>query len=104
MLLQVCADCFTPLILIRDNISENTGEDMKAACRSVTCQSEFSTPYTQQQDFAEGFIGTICRLTSFAMVYSGAPMFLWRYAILAAVFVYYITAGWCSKEQLWVTP
>jgi hypothetical protein len=62
--LQFCAGCFTPLILIQDNISENTGKDMKAACRSVTCQSGFSTPCTQQQDFAEGFIGTTHRLTS----------------------------------------
>jgi hypothetical protein len=31
-------------------------------------------------------------------------MFSWRYAILAAVFVYNITAGWYSKEQLWATP
>ena len=32
-------------------------------------------------------------------------MFLWRYAILAAVFVYNITtAGWYSKEQSWATP
>ena len=31
-------------------------------------------------------------------------MFLWRYAILAAVFVCNITAGWYSKEQLWATP
>ena len=38
------------------------------------------------------------------MVYSGAPMFLWRYAIQAATFIYNITAGWYSQEQLWATP
>ena len=102
--LQFCADCFTPRILIRDNIAENKGKAMGRACRTVLCQSGFSTPYDQRQDFAEGFIGTVCRLASFAMVYSGAPMFLWRYAILAAVFVYNITAGWYSTEELWATP
>ena len=85
--LRFCADYFTPLILIRDNISENIGEAMMAACAKMNCQSGFSTPHTQQQDLAEGFIGNICRLASFAMVYSGAPIFLWRYAILAATFV-----------------
>ena len=102
--LRFCADFFTPLILIRDNISENTGGQMEAACLQVNCQSGFSTPYTQQQDLAEGFIGNVCRLASFAMVYSGASFFLWRYAILAACFVYNITAGWYSQEQLWATP
>ena len=41
---------------------------------------------------------------SFAMVYSGALLFLWRYAILAATLVYNLTAGWYSKEGLWATP
>ena len=101
---QFCADVFTPLILIRDNISENTGKELMRACREVKCQSGFSTPYMQQQDFAEGFIRHVCRLAAFGMVYSGAPMFLWRYAILSAVFIYNITAGWYSKEDMWATP
>jgi len=102
--LRFCADYFTPLILIRDNISENIGKAMLEACVKVNCQSGYSTPHTQQQDLAEGFIGNVCRLASFAMVYSGAPLFLWRYAILAATFVYNLTAGWYSKEGLWATP
>ena len=101
---RFCTDCFAPLILIRDNISENTSTNMLAVCEEVRCQSGYSTPETQQQDFAEGFIGNVCRLASFAMVYSGAPMFLWRYAIQAATFIYNITAGWYSQEQLWAAP
>jgi hypothetical protein len=58
--LQFCADVFTPVILIRDNISENIGKEMMKACRHVQCQSGYSTPYMQQQDFAEGFIGHVC--------------------------------------------
>ena len=67
-LLRFCADFFTPLILIRDNISEHTGGQMEAACLQVNCQSGFSAPYTQQQDLAEGLIGNVYRLASFAMV------------------------------------
>ena len=102
--LRFCADYFTPLILIRDNISENIGNAMSSVCLQLNCQSGFSTPHTQQQDLAEGFIGNVCRLASFAMVYSGAPISLWRYAILAAAFIYNITAGWYSQEELWATP
>ena len=101
---QFCADIFTPKILIRDNISENVSKALLKACRKAVCQSGYSTPYIPQQDYAEGFIGHVCRLASFAMVYSGAPMFLWRYAILCGVFIHNITAGFYSLEGLWATP
>ena len=101
---QFCADIFTPKILIRDNISENVSKALLKACRKAVCQSGYSTPYIPQQDYAEGFIGHVCRLASFAMVYSGAPMFLWRYAIVCAVFIHNITAGFYSQEGLWATP
>ena len=101
---RFCTDCFTPLILIRDDTSENTSTNMTAVCEEFRCQSGYSTSETQHQDFAEGFIGNICRRASFAMVYSGAPMFLWRYAIQVATSIYNIAAGWYSQEQLWATP
>lgn len=101
---QLCADVFRPLILVRDNASELVYGDMLEACLTLMVQSAFSTPYTQEEDYAEGFIGRVCQMTSFALIFAGAPMHMWRYAILSAVFIYNVTAGWYSAEQLWATP
>lgn len=101
---QFCADIFRPLILVRDNASELQYGDMLAACLELMVQSAFSTPHTQEEEYAEGFIGRVCQMTSFAMLFAGAPMFLWRYAMLSAVFIYNVTAGWYSAEQVWATP
>jgi hypothetical protein len=38
------------------------------------------------------------------MVYSGAPLFLWIYAIRVAVFINNITAAYFSREKVWATP
>ena len=97
---RFCADVFRPLILVRDNISEQKFGEMMDACVELMVQSAFSTPYTPEEDYAEGFIGRVCQLASFAMLYAGAPTFMWRFAIISAVFVYNLTAGWCSAEQL----
>jgi hypothetical protein len=43
-------------------------------------------------------------MASYAMVYAGAPLFFWRWAIQAAVFVSNITATYYSREQVWSTP
>jgi hypothetical protein len=101
---RFCADVFRPLILVRDNISEQKFGEMMDACVELMVQSAFSTPYTPEEDYAEGFIGRVCQLASFAMLYAGAPTFMWRFAIISAVFVYNLTAGWYSAEQLWATP
>ena len=101
---QFCADVFRPLILVRDNASELKHGDMLAVCLELMVQSAFSTPHTQEEECAEGFIGRVCQMTSFAMLFAGAPMFLWRYAMMSAVFIYNVTAGWHSAEQVWATP
>ena len=101
---QFCADNFTPLLLIRDNISENTGGDLLQQCIQRDVQSAFICPYKPQMDFAENYLGRVCGMASYAMVYAGAPLFLWRYAILAAAFVNNITATYYSKEDVWATP
>jgi hypothetical protein len=90
--------------LVRDNITEQKFGEMLAVCEELLVQSAFSTPYTPEGDYAEGFIGRVCQLATFAMMFAGAPQFMWRFAIISAVFVCNITAGWCSFEQLWATP
>lgn len=101
---RFCADVFCPLILVRDNIAEQKFGEMLAVCEELLVQSAFSTPHTPEEDHAEGFIGRVFQLATFAMMFAGAPPFMWRFAIISAVFVHDITAGWCSFEQLWATP
>jgi hypothetical protein len=43
-------------------------------------------------------------MASFAMVYAGAPLFMWIFAIRAAVFVNNITAKFYRKKDLWAQP
>jgi hypothetical protein len=68
---------FIPLVLISDNIAENKGGDLAAQCRARSIKQLFTCPYHPEQDFAEGYIGRITTMASFAMVYSGAPLFIW---------------------------
>ena len=99
-----CADHFCPLILVRDGAGENVGGDLMEECLHRSVQSAFSCPHTPQQDQAEGYLGRVTSMASFALVYSGAPLYFWRWAILAAVFVNNITASWYSREGLWAQP
>ena len=55
-------------------------------------------------DFAENYLGRVCSMASYAMVYAGAPIYMWRFAILAAVFINNITATFYSIEGVWATP
>jgi hypothetical protein len=43
-------------------------------------------------------------MASFAMVFAGAPMFMWRWAIACAVFINNISATYYSREKVWATP
>ena len=101
---EFCCRNFTPLILVRDNISENTGGALMAECHLRGVKSAFICPYTPQQDQAENFLGRVTTMASYAMVYAGAPLFFWRWAIVAAVFVSNITATYYSRERIWSTP
>jgi hypothetical protein len=43
-------------------------------------------------------------MASFAMVYSGAPLFMWIYAVRTAVFIGNISASFYPKYGVWATP
>ena len=101
---EFCARHFTPLILIRDNIGEHVGGDLLQECLNRSVKSAFICPYKKQQNYAEGYLGRITALATYGMVYSGAPMFMWRWCIACAVFINNITATFFSMEQVWATP
>jgi hypothetical protein len=101
---EFCCRNFTPLILLRDNISENIGGDLMKECHLRGVKSAFICPYTPQQDQAENYLGRITTMASYAMVYSGAPLFFWKWGVLSAVFVANITATYYSRERIWSTP
>ncbi len=87
-----CCQNFTPLILVRDNIGENTGGALLDECHRLNIQNAFIRPMTPQQDQAENNLGRIATMTSFAR------------AVKAAVFVNNITATYYSREKVWSTP
>jgi hypothetical protein len=58
-----------------------------------------------QQNYAEGYLGRITAMASFAMVFSGAPLFMWKiFAVRTAVFIANISASYYSKRGIWSTP
>jgi hypothetical protein len=95
---------YTSLILISDNIAENTGGDLMEQCRLRDVKQLFTCPYHPQQDFAESYIGRITTMASFGMVYSGAPLFMWVWGVKTAVFIDHIMASYYSKQKVWATP
>jgi hypothetical protein len=99
---EFCCRNFAPLVLVRDNISENIGDMLMTKCHARGVKSAYICSYTSQQDQAENYLGRVTTMASFAMVYAGAPLFFWRWAI--AVFVSNITATYYSREQVWSTP
>lgn len=101
---EFCCRHYVPLILIRDNIAENTGGALMEECHRRGVKSAFSSPYKPQQDYAEGYLGRLTMMASFAMVLSGAPVFMWRWAIICAAFINNITATFYKREQIWATP
>jgi len=95
---------YTPLILISDNIAENKGGNLAEECRLRTVRQAFTCPHHPQQDRAEGYLGRITAMASFGMVFAGAPLFMWIWAIRTAVFLNNITASYFSRERVWATP
>ena len=87
----------SPIILIRDNIAENVGGELDAECHRRGVQSAFICPYTPEQDQAEGYLGRVTTMASFAMVFSGAPLYMWIWCIQCAVFLNNICATYYSK-------
>jgi hypothetical protein len=100
---EFCCRNFTPLIVVRDNIAENAGGTTMEVCHRLNIQSAFICPMTPQQDQAENYLGRITTMASYAMVYAGAPLFFWIWAVAAAVFVNNITATYYSREKVWST-
>jgi hypothetical protein len=96
---EFCCRHFVPKILVRDNIAENRGGDLVQECHRRGVQSAYICPYTPEQDQAEGYLGRVTTMASFAMVFSGAPMYMWHWCITCAVFINNITATFYSKEQ-----
>jgi hypothetical protein len=103
-LADFCCRNWVPLILIRDNIGENKGGQIMDECRQRNIKSAFICPHHPQQNFAEGYLGRVTAMASFGMVYAGAPLFMWIFAIRCAVFINNITACYYSKIQQWATP
>jgi hypothetical protein len=95
---------YIPLILISDNIAENTGGSLAEECRVRNVRQAFTCPYHPQQDRAEGYLGRITAMASFGMVFAGAPLFMWIWAVRTAVFLNNITASYFSRERVWATP
>jgi hypothetical protein len=71
-----CSRNWVPLFLVRDNIGENIGTSLLEECRSRNVKSVFICPHHPQQNYAEGFIGRVTAMASFAMVFAGAPLFM----------------------------
>jgi hypothetical protein len=101
---QFCCRHFTPLILVRDNIAENVGGDLDRICNEKGIKSSFSCPYNPKQNYSEGYLGRVTSMASFAMVLAGAPMFMWRWAIMCAAFINNISATFYKREMVWATP
>jgi hypothetical protein len=99
-----CCRNWVPLYLIRDNIGENIGGSLIDECRSRNVKSLYICPRHPQQNYAEGYLGRVTAMASFAMVFSGAPLFMWIFAIRTAVFISNISASYYSKQKFWSTP
>ncbi len=99
-----CCRNWVPLCLVRDNTWENIGGSLLEVCRSLSIKSAYICPRHPMQNYAEGYLGRITAMASFAMVHAGAPLFMWIYAIRAAKFVNDITAKYYRKRDLWSTP
>ena len=99
-----CSRNWIPVILVRDNIGENIGGSLIEECRSRNVKSAYICPRHPQQNYAEGYLGRITAMASFAMVFAGAPLFMWVYAVRTAVFVCNISASYYSKQGIWSTP
>ena len=85
-------------------IGDSLREALMEECHKRGVKSCFSSPYKPQQDYAEGYIGRITTMASFAMVLSGAPLWMWRWAIQCGAFINNITATHYRKEGIWGTP
>jgi len=80
------------------------GGALAKECHERGVKSAFICPHTPEQDQAEGYLGRVTTMASFAMVYAGAPIFMWIWCIQCAVFINNITATYYSREKVWAIP
>jgi hypothetical protein len=99
-----CCRNWIPVYLVRDNIGENIGTSLLEECRKRNVKSVYICPRHPQQNYAEGYLGRVTSMASFAMVFAGAPLFMWIYAIRTAVFISNISASFFSVQNVWSTP
>jgi hypothetical protein len=99
-----CCRNWVPLYLIRDNIGENIGGSLIDECRIRNVKSLYICPRHPKQNYAEGYLGRVTAMASFAMVFSGAPLFMWIFAVRTAAFISNISASYYSKQKFWSTP
>jgi hypothetical protein len=83
---------------------ENVGGDLVDQCRKRDIKQVFTCPHHPEMDFAEGYIGRITTMASFAMVFSGAPLFMWVWSVRTAVFVNNLMAAYFSMQKVWAAP
>jgi hypothetical protein len=99
-----CCRNWISLILVRDNIGKNVGGSLLDECRVRNVKSAYICPRHPQQNYAEGYLGDVTAMASFAMVYSGAPLFMWIYSVHCAVFTGNICASYYPERGVWATP
>jgi hypothetical protein len=95
-----CCRNWVPLVLVRDNTGENIGGSLLNECRERNVKSAYMCPRLPQQNYAEGYLGRVTAIASFAMVYSGAPLFMWIYSVHCAVFTGNICASYYPKRSI----
>jgi hypothetical protein len=99
-----CCRNWIPLCIVSDNAGENIGGDFVEVTRRLCIQRAYICPRHPMQNYAEGYLGRVTAMASFAMVLSGAPLFMWIYAVRSGVFVNNITAKYYRKQDMWSTP
>jgi hypothetical protein len=77
--------------------------NLRDQCRARDVKQLFTCPYHPEQNFAENYIGRITTMASFGMIYAGAPLFMWIWAVKTAVFIDHIMASYYSQQQVWAT-
>ncbi len=100
-----CCRNWIPLCLVSDNAGENTGGELVEVTRHLCIQRAYICPRHPMQNYAEGYLGRITAMASFAMVYAGAPLFMWIYSIKSAVFINNIAAKFYPPpKNVWAQP
>ena len=99
-----CCRNWIPLCLVSDNAGENIGGDFVEVARRLCIQRVYICPRHPMQNYAEGYLGRITAMASFAMVHAGAPLFMWIYSVRAAVFTNNIAAKYYRLKIAWATP